>query len=177
MAPDLSGDMPPVAALSTGGTAARAGVLFEAHRLANYRRTDRMFAYLMGAQWIAGIIFALVVAPQTWAGAESQVHVHVWAAVIFGGIISAMALITIAPALARIGLEFGPWDYFSLIIFALTITASLAGEHMVKGLIAGVVGLLVATVGEEEVNGVSRMVRTPFFLDTVVLYAPGRWSP
>jgi putative tricarboxylic transport membrane protein len=81
----------------------------------------------------------------------------IWSS-FFGGILSAVALITIAPALARIGLEFGPWDYFSLIIFALTITASLAGETMVKGLIAGVLGLLAATVGEEEVNGVSRMV-------------------
>ena len=29
-----------------------------------------MFAYLMGAQWLAGIVFALVVAPRTWAGAD-----------------------------------------------------------------------------------------------------------
>ncbi|NIQ95683.1 MAG: tripartite tricarboxylate transporter permease, partial [Desulfuromonadales bacterium] len=46
---------------------------------------------------------------------------------------------------------------FSLIFFALTITASLAGEHLVKGLIAGAVGLLVATVGEDPINGVDRM--------------------
>jgi putative tricarboxylic transport membrane protein len=80
----------------------------------------------------------------------------IWSS-FFGGLLSAVALVTIAPALARIGLEFGPWDYFSLIIFALTITASLAGEHMVKGLIAAAVGLLAATVGEEEINGVSRL--------------------
>jgi len=80
----------------------------------------------------------------------------IWSS-FFGGVLSSVALVTIAPGLARIGLEFGPWDYFSLIIFALTITASLAGEHMIKGLIAGVIGLLAATVGEEEVNGVSRM--------------------
>ena len=80
----------------------------------------------------------------------------IWSS-FFGGLLSAVALVTIAPALARIGLEFGPWDYFSLIIFALTITASLAGDQMVKGLIAAAVGLLAATVGEEEINGVSRL--------------------
>ena len=66
----------------------RAEELFEADQQAIYRRTDRMFAYLMGVQWIAGIAFALLVAPRTWAGSSSQTHVHVWAAVVLGGIIS-----------------------------------------------------------------------------------------
>ncbi len=81
--------------------------------------------------------------------------IGVWAS-FFGGIISAVFLIAIAPQLARIGLEFQPWDYFSLVFFALTITASLAGSNLVKGLIAGAFGLLIATVGEEDINGVSR---------------------
>ena len=50
-----------------------------------------------------------------------------------GGLISAVVLIVLAPQLARIGLEFQPWDYFSLVLFALTITVSLAGDDMVKG--------------------------------------------
>jgi putative tricarboxylic transport membrane protein len=73
-----------------------------------------------------------------------------------GGIISAILLMTLAPQLARIGLEFHPWDYFSLVMFALTITASLAGDNLVKGLIAGGLGLLVATIGEDAINGVAR---------------------
>ena len=79
----------------------------------------------------------------------------VWSS-FFGGIISAVLLVTLAPQLARIGLEFGPWDYFSLVLFALTITASLAGENLTKGIIAGILGLLVATIGEDEINGVAR---------------------
>ena len=81
--------------------------------------------------------------------------IGVWAS-FFGGIISAILLITIAPQLARIGLEFGPWDFFSLVMFALTITASLSGNNLIKGLIAGALGLLVATVGSDEINGVER---------------------
>jgi putative tricarboxylic transport membrane protein len=53
--------------------------------------------------------------------------IGVWAS-FFGGIISAVLLMTLAPQLARIGLEFGPWDFFALVIFALTITASLSGD-------------------------------------------------
>jgi putative tricarboxylic transport membrane protein len=40
----------------------------------------------------------------------------------FGGMISAVILVALAPQLAFLGLEFGPWDYFALIVFALTIT-------------------------------------------------------
>ena len=81
--------------------------------------------------------------------------IGVWSS-FFGGIFSAILLMTLAPQLAQIGLEFGPWDYFSLVLFALTITASLAGENLVKGLIAGALGLLVATIGEDDINGVAR---------------------
>lgn len=81
--------------------------------------------------------------------------IGVWSSFL-GGILSAVLLVTLAPQLARIGLEFGPWDYFSLVVFALTITASLAGENLTKGLIAGALGLLVATIGEDQINGVAR---------------------
>ncbi len=73
-----------------------------------------------------------------------------------GGMISATMLVLFAPQLARIGLEFQPWDFFMLVIFALTVTASLAGANLVKGLIAGAMGLLARTVGEDEAVGVGR---------------------
>ena len=73
-----------------------------------------------------------------------------------GGMISATMLVLFAPQLARIGLEFQPWDFFMLVIFALTVTASLAGVNLVKGLIAGAMGLLARTVGEDEAVGVGR---------------------
>lgn len=79
----------------------------------------------------------------------------VWSS-FFGGTISAILLVSLAPQLARIGLEFQPWDYFMLVMFALTITASLSGKHLIKGLIAGAIGLLVRTVGEDEAAGVAR---------------------
>ena len=79
----------------------------------------------------------------------------VWSS-FFGGILSAVLLVTLAPSLAKIGLEFGPWDYFALVLFALTITASLSGETLIKGILAGLLGLFVASVGEDEINGVAR---------------------
>jgi putative tricarboxylic transport membrane protein len=73
-----------------------------------------------------------------------------------GGTIGAIMLVLFAPQLARVGLEFQPWDYFMLVMFALTVTASLAGESLVKGLIAGTIGLLVRAVGEDEAIGITR---------------------
>ncbi len=81
--------------------------------------------------------------------------IGVWSS-FWGGMISAVLLVTLAPQLARIGLEFNPWDYFMLVMFALTITASLSGRDLVKGLIAGAVGLLARTVGEDEAVGMAR---------------------
>ncbi len=81
--------------------------------------------------------------------------IGVWSS-FFGGMVSAVFLMVLAPQLAKIGLEFGPWDYFSLVLFALTIVASLAGENLIKGIIAGVAGLLIASVGEDEVSGLAR---------------------
>ena len=81
--------------------------------------------------------------------------IGVWSS-FCGGIISAVLLVTLAPQLARIGLEFNPWDYFMLVMFALTITASLAGKNLIKGLIAGTLGLLICTVGEDEAVGMAR---------------------
>jgi putative tricarboxylic transport membrane protein len=81
--------------------------------------------------------------------------VGLWAS-FFGGLLSAVVLVVLAPNLAVIGLEFGPWDYFMLVCFALTIAASLSEGSLLKGLIAGVFGLLVATVGEDHINGAAR---------------------
>jgi hypothetical protein len=47
-----------------------------------------MFAALMTIQWIAGIAAALWISPKTWAGQFSQTHIHVWAAIFLGGVIS-----------------------------------------------------------------------------------------
>jgi two-component system sensor histidine kinase/response regulator len=79
---------------------ARAAEILGDARLALHAQTDRMFAALMGLQWLAGIAAALWLSPRTWIGATSQTHLHVWAAIVLGGAISA---VPIALALLRPG--------------------------------------------------------------------------
>jgi two-component system, sensor histidine kinase and response regulator len=68
--------------------ASRTAELLQEQQEALARHTDRLFARLMLFQWLAGIAAALVISPQTWSGARSSIHPHVWAAIFFGGLIS-----------------------------------------------------------------------------------------
>ena len=70
----------------------RAAALLRESENRLHRRTDRMFARLMIAQWIAGIAAALWLSPRTWIGEASLVHVHVWAAIFLGGAIASLPI-------------------------------------------------------------------------------------
>jgi len=62
----------------------------------------------------------------------------------------------IAPPLASVALSFGPPEYFALTFMGLTLVTSLAGESMLKGIMSGVFGLIVACVGIDAVSGEER---------------------
>ncbi len=57
------------------------------HRETISRRTDRLFAGLLIFQWLVAIGVAAWISPRTWAGKHSDVHIHVWAALVIGAII------------------------------------------------------------------------------------------
>jgi len=75
---------------------------------------------------------------------------------MIGGTFSAIALLLISPLLARVSLMFSSLEYFLLACFGLTIIGSMSGENMVKGLMSGVVGLLLGCVGLDLVTAVPR---------------------
>ncbi|MDB6059502.1 MAG: Blue-light-activated protein [Verrucomicrobiales bacterium] len=68
----------------------RAHELFKEQQLNITKHTDIVFARLMIFQWLAGIAAALMISPHTWTGTESHVHIHVWAAVLLGGLITSV---------------------------------------------------------------------------------------
>ncbi|CAM4346517.1 tripartite tricarboxylate transporter permease [Vibrio astriarenae] len=73
-----------------------------------------------------------------------------------GGLISTIVLIAIAPKLATFALRFNAPEYFALALFGLTIIASVSSKNILKGLLAGTIGLLVATVGLDPISSVPR---------------------
>ncbi len=66
---------------------ARVRELFEEQQQHVFRWADRLFAWLLLAQWLAAVAVAIWISPLTWEGSTSQVHVHVKAAVVLGLVI------------------------------------------------------------------------------------------
>ena len=72
------------------------------------------------------------------------------------GTFAILMLTFIAPPLAEFALSFGPPEYFALTLMGLTLVTSLAGESMIKGIMSGVFGLIIACVGIDAVSGEAR---------------------
>ena len=66
---------------------------------------------------------------------------------LFGGLFSAICLCIFAPMLAKVALKFSAQEYFALAVFGISIVAGLTGKSVIKGVIGGVIGLLLATIG------------------------------
>ncbi len=84
----------------TEWTKHRARELSEGMEARNHERTDRMFAVLMGLQFMAGLLAAIVLSPHTWEGSTRAVHSHVYLALWLGGVINGVPALL---ALARPG--------------------------------------------------------------------------
>lgn len=56
------------------------------------RATDRVFLWLLLAQWVFAIFLALQFSPRAWEGKVSDTHFHVYVAVLFGGLINALPI-------------------------------------------------------------------------------------
>ncbi len=71
-------------------------------------------------------------------------------------LISNLALILFAGWLASFALNFGPPEFFTLILFSLTIIAGVSGESLLRGALSAMFGLLLATVGLDLIYGTQR---------------------
>ncbi|MBY5925723.1 tripartite tricarboxylate transporter permease [Halomonas sp. DP4Y7-1] len=75
----------------------------------------------------------------------------------FGGLMSGVALLTAAPLLGVLVLKFGPVELFAIAVLGITIIGSLSQGSIVSGLLSGVMGLLLSTVGMDLITGTPRM--------------------
>jgi putative tricarboxylic transport membrane protein len=76
----------------------------------------------------------------------------------FAGTIGVVFLSFAAPPLAELALLFGSPEYFGLMFFSLSALFSFSGNDLLKGVSAGLVGIVLATIGLDPVTGVNRMV-------------------
>ena len=97
-----------------------------------------------------------------------------WAtgASLFGGLFSVIVLIFAAPPLAKWALNFGPIETFALICMALTCIAGVSEGSLIKGLIAGILGLFLSTIGTDTMSGSLRFDFDIFELSAGVALIP-----
>jgi putative tricarboxylic transport membrane protein len=95
----------------------------------------------------------------------------VWAS-FFGGLLGGVFLITATGPLAALALEFGPWEFFSLFVLALSMVAGLVESSVLKGLISGMLGLVVTVLGTDPVMGQERLTLGIPFLKGGVDFLP-----
>ncbi len=81
-----------------------------------------------------------------------------------GGVIGAIVLALLLPILRPVVLSFGPAEFFLLAILGITFIAALSGDSLLKGLIVGCFGLILATIGMDPMTGVARFTFGQLFL-------------
>jgi TctA family transporter len=68
---------------------------------------------------------------------------------VIGGLFGTTVLVTTAPALAEVALQFSSFEYFWLVLLGLTCAVFIAPGRPLKGVVSLLLGLLIATVGFE----------------------------
>ncbi len=77
---------------------------------------------------------------------------------LIGGVFGVLLLIFLTPVLAQWALAFGPSHLFWLAILGVTVIGSLDSSSVVKGLLSGCIGMWLATIGYDDMQGVQRFI-------------------
>lgn len=94
--------------------------------------------------------------PLTQQGKSGKALAVSLVASVIGGLFGGVLLLFFAPTFAQYALAFGPAEFFMLAVFALALIASMSEGQMVKGMLSGILGLLIATVGTDPIDGYPR---------------------
>ncbi len=95
--------------------------------------------------------------PLTQKGMAQHGLVAAAVASAFGSLMANIVLVLAAPPLAIVSLKFGPPEYFWLGIFGLTIISTLSTGSVIKGFLAGCIGMILSAVGMAEIGGDIRL--------------------
>jgi putative tricarboxylic transport membrane protein len=73
-----------------------------------------------------------------------------------GGLVGLICLVLMTEPLSSVALAFQPSSYCALGILGLSVIASLSGDSLTKGLMAGLIGLMISSIGTDPVDGINR---------------------
>jgi putative tricarboxylic transport membrane protein len=72
---------------------------------------------------------------------------------LFGGQVSVLILLFAAPLVAAAALEIRSAEFFWIVLFAMTTVGAIGTDQPIKGLIAGLIGLAIGTIGMHPLTG------------------------
>ncbi len=124
----------------------------------------------MGAMYGGSIAAILIRTPGTPAAAATVMDGYPMAqkgqagkalgvslvASLIGGVLSSIALLTIAPLLGNLAVQFGPVELFAVAVLGITMIGSLSQGSAIRGILSGALGLLLAMVGMSPITGTPR---------------------
>lgn len=84
---------------------------------------------------------------------------------VLGGVISGVVVLLVLKPLGDFALEFGAREMFVVILLGFVVASSIMGSSVRKGLLAGTLGLMIATVGASPLTAQNR-----FTFDVLALY-------
>ena len=91
---------------------------------------------------------------------------------MFGGVFSCIVLMFGATVLSKVALSFTAPEFFALALFGISIITGVSGKSVMKGLIGGCFGLLLATVGADNFTGTYRLAFNNSFLKGGISLVP-----
>ncbi|WP_200939585.1 tripartite tricarboxylate transporter permease [Aurantimonas sp. Leaf443] len=84
------------------------------------------------------------------------------------GLIATIGLAFLAPILVRLAVNFGPWDYFALMVLAFVTVAATFGSSPLRGLTSLAIGLFLGLIGIDQLTGKARLTfGVPDLLDGI----------
>lgn len=94
--------------------------------------------------------------PMAQKGKAGQALGIATVASVLGGLFSVVVLMVAAPPIANLALKFSAQEYFALALFGVSMMAYVSSGSLAKGLLSGMIGLLIATIGTDPTTGTLR---------------------
>lgn len=76
---------------------------------------------------------------------------------VFGGLFSLLVMVLLLEQVAGFAIKFGPVEIFALVLFGLSTICGLGERSLARGLVAGVLGLMLVIIGLDPIDGVARL--------------------
>ena len=83
---------------------------------------------------------------------------------LVGAVFAGVALGAAVPIIRPLVLSFGSPEFFMLAILGISFVAALSGEDVLKGIVSGGIGLMLATIGLDPISGIQRYTFGQLFL-------------